>query len=293
MAERYGEPPKERRTGRRGIRRPRHAEPPQATTTTGVKVGTLGAAGRIAIPTHEGAHDRGASHSDDPSDDVAIGGSKAGSKGVSSWRKRSTRTSGPCSGLRPNLMGQAERFALRHALVTFRFVELLTRTPTPRPLRSSSWGYGFLPDPSPRSSGDCTMPTTPGITNPQAAMGFPQGPSPRSCPDRVRLQFPTASCPRPRASPILELSIPVGSEPSQFRRLHHAHDPGHHQSSRLPIPVGSEPSQLQRLRHTHDPWHPQVLKLSNSRRGPSPRSSSDCPMPTPPGITSLRGCRFP
>ncbi len=137
-------------------------------------------------------------------------------------------------------------FRIRHALVTFRFVELLTRTPTPRPLRSSSWGYGFLPDPSPRSSSDCPMPTTPGI------------PTPRT-PDSRRVQAlavpATAPCPRPLASPILELPIPVRSEPSQFQRLRHAHAPWDHQASSCRFP-----------------W------------GPSSGSSSDCPMPTTPGI---------
>ena len=146
--------------------------------------------------------------------------------------------------------GTSPTFRIRQALVTFRFVELLTRTPTPRPLRSSSWGYGFLADPSPRSSSDCTMPTTPGITNPRAANS--RGVQALAAPA-------TAPCPRPLASPSLRLSIPVGSEPSQIRRLC----------------------------HTHDPWHPQ----SSSCRfpwGPSPRSSSDCAMPTTPGITNPR-----
>jgi len=48
-------------------------------------------------------------------------------------------------------------------------MELLTRTPTPRPFRSSSWGYGYSADPTPRSSSDYAMPTTPGIPTPQAA----------------------------------------------------------------------------------------------------------------------------
>ena len=144
--------------------------------------------------------------------------------------------------------GSSPTFRIRHALVTFRFVELLTRTPTPRPLRSSSWGYGFLADPSPRSSSDCTVPTTPGIHQ-ASSCRFPVGSKPLAVPA-------TAPCRRPLVSPILE----------------------------LPIPVGSEPSQIRRLCHTHDPWHPQ----SSSCRfpwSPSPGSSSDCPMPTSPGIT--------
>ena len=143
--------------------------------------------------------------------------------------------------------GRGPTFRLRHALLTFRFVELLTRTPTPRPLRSSSWGYGFLPDPSPRSSGDCSMPTTPGITNPQA---------PISGGIRALADPATAPYPRPQASPSLELPIPAGSELWQFRRLRHTHNPWHHQASSCRFP-----------------W------------GPSPRSSSDCTMPTAPGIT--------
>ena len=137
-------------------------------------------------------------------------------------------------------------FRIRQALVTFRFVELLTRTPTPRPLRSSSWGYGFPADPSPRSSSDYPMPTTPGIPNPQA-------------PDSRRVQAlavpATAPYPRPLGSPILKLSIPVRSELSQFRRL----------------------------RHTHNPWHPQAASLLFPQ-GPSSGSSSDCAIPTTPGI---------
>ena len=142
-------------------------------------------------------------------------------------------------------------FRIRHALVTFRFVELLTRTPTPRPLRSSSWGYGFLPGPSPRSSSDCAIPTTPGIPNPQAAnsRGIQALTDPASVP-----------YPRPLGSPILELSIPVGSEPWQFQRLRHAHNPWHPQSSSWQIPLG-----------------------------PSPRSSSVCAIPTTPGVPNPQG----
>ena len=76
---------------------------------------------------------------------------------------------GPVRGPRAKPDGDSPTFRIRQALLTFRFAELLTRTPTPRPLRSSSWGYGFFTDPSPRSSGDCAMPTTPGITHPRAA----------------------------------------------------------------------------------------------------------------------------
>ncbi len=143
--------------------------------------------------------------------------------------------------------GRSPTFRIRQALLTFRFVELLTRTPTPRPLRSSSWGYGFLADPSPRSSSDCTMPTTPGITNPRPANSH-----------RVQALTAPASvpCPRPLASPSL----------------------------RLPIPVGSEPSQTRRLCHTHDPWHPQSSRC-RFPWGPSSGSSGVCPMPTTPGVT--------
>lgn len=141
-------------------------------------------------------------------------------------------------------------FRIRQALVTFRFVELLTRTPTPRPLRSSSWGYGFLPDPSPRSSSDCSIPTTPGIPNPRAT---------NSHGVRALAAPASAPCPRPLASPILKLRYPVRSEPWQIRRL----------------------------RHTHAPWHPQASSC-RFPWGPSPRSSSDCPMPTTPGIPNPR-----
>ena len=225
--------------------------------------------------------------------------------------------------------GRGPTFRIRHALVTFRFVELLTRTPTPRPLRSSSWGYGFWADPSPRSSSDCPIPTTPGIPKPQAVNSR-----------RVRaLAAPaTAPCPRPLASPSLKLSIPAGSKPSQFQRLRHTHDPWDPQASscqfppgpsprssgdcpmpttpgipkpqavnsrrvralaapatapcprplgspslKLSIPAGSEPSQLRRLPHAHDPWHPQSSSCQFPQ-GPSPRSSSDCAVPTTPGI---------
>lgn len=146
--------------------------------------------------------------------------------------------------------GPRRTFRIRHALVTFRFVELLTRTPTPRPLRSSSWGYGFLPNPSPRNSSDCPMPTTPGITNPQAA---------DSRGVRALAAPVTAPCPRPLASPILELPIPVRSELWQLRRLHHAHHLWRPQSSSCRLPSG-----------------------------PSPRSSGDCAIPTTPGVTNPR-----
>ena len=146
--------------------------------------------------------------------------------------------------------GRGRTFRIRQALLTFRFAELLTRTPTPRPLRSSSWGYGFLADPSPRSSGDCPMPTTPGITNPRAA---------NSRGVQALADPATAPCPRPLASPILRLPMPVGSQPPQFRRLPHAHNPWYHQSSSLQFPPG--------------PSHP---------------SSGDCPMPTTPGVPNLR-----
>ena len=144
--------------------------------------------------------------------------------------------------------GRSPTFRIRQALLTFRFAELLTRTPTPRPLRSSSWGYGFLADPSPRSSSDCTMPTTPGIPNPRAA---------NSRGVRALTDPASVPCPQPLASPTLKLRIPIGSEPKQFQRLHHAHDPWHHQSSSCKFP-----------------W------------GPSPVSSGDCTMPTTPGITN-------
>ncbi len=146
--------------------------------------------------------------------------------------------------------GRGPTFRIRQALVTFRFVALLTRTPTPRPLRSSSWGYGFFADPSPRSSSDCPRPTTPGITNPRAANSH-----------RVQALADPASAPclRPLASPILTLPIPVGSEPSQIRRLCHNHDPWHPQSSSCKFPLG-----------------------------PSPGSSGDCTMPTTHGVPNPR-----
>ena len=138
-----------------------------------------------------------------------------------------------------------------HELLAFRFVELLTRTPTPRPLRSSSWGYGFVADPSPRSSGDCTLPTTPGITNPRAAISHRV----QALPDPA-----TAPCPRPLASPILKLQIPTGSELWQ----------------------------IQRLRHAHDPWRPRSSGCKFPS-GPSPGRSSDCATPTTPGVSNPQG----
>ena len=165
---------------------------------------------------------------------------------------------GPVNWPRAEPDGASPTFRIRQALLTFRFAELLTRTPTPRPLRSSSWGYGFLADPSPRSSGDCPRPTTPGITHPHTLI-FRRV---------LALAAPaTAPCPRPLASPILELPIPVGSELLQFQRPRHAHDPRHHRSSSCRFP-----------------W------------GPSPRSSSDCTIPTTPGVanpqaSSSRGVR--
>ena len=157
---------------------------------------------------------------------------------------------GPVRGPQAEPDERGPMFRIRQGLLTFRFVELLTRTPTPRPLRSSSWGYGFLADPSPRSSSDCTMPTTPRITNPRAAnsRGVHALTDPASVP-----------CPRPLASPILELSIPVGSKHSQFRRL----------------------------RQTHNLWRPQSSSC-RFPRGPSPRRSGDCTMPPTPGITDPR-----
>ena len=202
-------------------------------------------------------------------------------------------------------MGPSPTFRIPHELLTFRFVELLTRTPTPRPLRSSPWGYGFFADPSPSSSGDCTMPTTLGITNPgtpnshrvqaltdPASVPCPRPPgvpNPQVAGSRgVQALTDPASVtyPEPLASPFLKLQVPVRSEPSQVRRLHHAHNPRHHQSSRCagsrgfqalaapasaPSPrplafpilglmtsVGSEPRKIHRPRHTHDPWLPQT-----------------------------------
>ena len=174
--------------------------------------------------------------------------------------------------------GSFPTFRIRQELLTFRFVELLTRTPTPRPLRSSSWGYGSYANPSPGSSGDCAIPTTPGITNPGAPNShrvraltdpesvpcprpprhhqssrcrFPWGPSPGSSGDCTMPTTPsitnphaagsrgvqalsapaTAPSPGPLASPIPKLQVPVGSEPWQLRRLHHAHNPCHPQTS--------------------------------------------------------------
>ncbi len=111
---------------------------------------------------------------------------------------------------------------------------------------SSDFPWG----PSPRSSSDCPMPTTPGITKPQAPISH--GVQALAAPA-------TAPCPRPLASPSLKLRFPMGSKPSQLQRLPHAHDPWHHQASSSDFP-----------------W------------GPSPRSSSDCPMPTTPGIPDPR-----
>ena len=115
------------------------------------------------------------------------------------------------------------------------------------PWRSQSSGCQFPWGPSSGSSSDCAMPTTPGVPNPRAV---------NSRGVRALAVPATAPCPRPLAFPILGLSIPVGSELWQFQRLRHAHAPWYHQASACRFP-----------------------------RGPSPRSSSDCPMPTPPGIT--------
>ena len=157
---------------------------------------------------------------------------------------------GPVRGPRAEPDGDSPTFRIRQALVTFRFVELLTRTPTPRPLRSSSWGYGFFADPSPGSSRVCTMPTTPGITNSRAANSR-----------EVRAQTDPASAPSPRplAFPILELQVPVGSEPWQLRRLHHAHNPWRSQSS-----------------------------CCRFLSGPSDGSSGDCAIPDAPGDSRPR-----
>ena len=155
---------------------------------------------------------------------------------------------GPVRGPQAEPDGDFPTFRFPHELLAFRFVELLTHTPTPRPLRFSSCGYGFVADPSPRSSSDCTMPTTPGITNPRAAnsRGVQALADPASAP-----------YPQPLASPILELHVPIGSELWQFQRLRHALDPRHHQSSSCRFPSG-----------------------------PSPNRSSVCAMPTTPGVSN-------
>ena len=93
----------------------------------------------------------------------------------------------PVRGPRAEPDGASPTFRFPHELLTFRFVELLTRTPTPRPLRSSSWGYGFFADPSHGRSGDCTVPKAPGVANPHAA-------SPRW----VRASAVPATAPSPR-----------------------------------------------------------------------------------------------
>ena len=85
VAERYGEPP-ERPSASPRKRDAQPAKPPQAATATGVKVSAAEPLdGRDPNP-RDGRMTRTATGpgSDEPSDDVAIGGSKAGSKGVSS-----------------------------------------------------------------------------------------------------------------------------------------------------------------------------------------------------------------
>ena len=156
-------------------------------------------------------------------------------------------------------------------------MELLTRTPSPRPLRSSSWGYGFFRDPSPGSSGECAMPTPPRITNPEAedshrVRALPD-PASAPCPQPLAVTKPqaeyfhevraladpaTAPCPQPLASPSLEIQIPVGSKLWQI-------------SASAPSP---------------QPWR---FQASGCRFPccPSDDRSSVCAMPRTPGVPDL------
>ena len=95
-------------------------------------------------------------------------------------------------------------------LPAFRFAELLTRTPTPHPVRSSSWGYGFFIHPSPSSSGDCPVPTAPGIPRPRHG---------RSRRVHALVVPATAPYPRPLATPIPRHQFRSRSEPWQVRCL--------------------------------------------------------------------------
>ena len=208
---------------------------------------------------------------------------------------------GPVHGPQAEPDGVSPMFRFPHELLTFRFVELLTRTPTPRPLRSSSWGYGFFADPSPGSSGDCTMPTTPGITNPRAANSHrvqaldrssdcampttPGVPNPLSSKlpwGRALADPASAPCPQPLASPSLGLLIPVGVQ-AQSRSSVCAM-PRHHQSSSyhsrgaraIPVPATAPCPQ------------PLAFPIPDSRRVRAPADPASAPLPSAPGSSRPR-----
>ena len=81
VAERYGGLTEDSKSDRRDAT-PTPAKPPDESNPTPLQVNAPEPLdGRD--PNPRAGHDRGTGHSDDPSDDVAIGGSTAGSKGVS------------------------------------------------------------------------------------------------------------------------------------------------------------------------------------------------------------------
>ncbi len=145
---------------------------------------------------------------------------------------------------------EARGFRIRDAPATFRFAELLTRPPNPRHIQSSSWGDGFFDRPSPGSSGDCSLPTPPGIARPRHG---------RSRWVQALAVPTTAPCPKPLGFPDRVPVVPAGSEPWQFQRLPRARSPC------------DSPTV---------PW--------KFPRGPSPGSSGGCPVPRAPGIPRPR-----
>lgn len=163
-----------------------------------------------------------------------------------------TRTAGSQRSAEPDR--QVPRRRRTRGFRAFRFAELLTRPPIPRHIQSSSWGHGFFVRPSPGSSGDCSMPTPPGVARP-----------PRVRSRRVQALAAPASapCPRPLGFPDCVVVVPAGSEHWPFRRTHHARNPRRLRSSR----TGTSPD-------------------------PSPRSSGDCRMPMTPGVPKSRAATF-
>ena len=168
---------------------------------------------------------------------------------------------------------------------------------TPGVHQSSSCRFPL--GPSVGRSGDCAMPTIPGIPNPRRCQ-FPWGPSPdRSgvCATPLTLGVPNpqaagsrrvqaltgpapAPCPRPLAFPILELSIPVGSEPWQIRRLRHARS----------IPGGSRPRDAGPRRIPAAPGPAPALHPSAADRGAGPRPGVRDRPRAAPARSACSGC---